>query len=196
MNTVKKLAEDFVVFLHKKYNITPNKLTYSRIFAAPWLALLVTLSITGKSLHIVIFTLFLYILVVVTDFLDGILARHLSKSQPHDHSKGGMLDRISDKLLIIFLLIPFGVNLFTVSIILGESLLAYQAISSPSDKKGATRTGKIKMLLQTLAIPILVLYRATNSIPFYFFVIFQILTIILTYMSVYSHFVEDDTSHE
>ncbi len=185
---MKKVIIKFALFLHRKYNITPNKLTYSRIFAAPWLAFLVTLSITGKSLHTVILTLFLYIVVVFTDILDGILARELSSN---DHSFGGMLDRISDKLLIIFLLIPFGVNLFTVSITLGESLLAYQAITSGGDKKGATRTGKLKMLFQTLAIPILILYRATSIIPFYFFIVFQIITIILTFMSVYSHFLDD-----
>jgi phosphatidylglycerophosphate synthase len=197
---MKKVLEKFIVFLHRKYGITPNELTFVRIFAAPWLALLISKSISSKSLIIVVFTLLLYALVVSTDFFDGLLARHISKNAHnhslHNHSLGGMLDRLSDKLLILFILIPFGLNLFTFSIVLGESLLAYQAITSQDDKKGATGVGKLKMVCQTLVIPLLLLSRTTNFVPYYILFPFIILTIVLTYMSAYSHYFDDDESSD
>ena len=183
-----KKLEKFMLLLHKKYGITPDILTYVRIFSAPWLALLVSKIISNKSLMLAIFTLILYILVVATDFLDGILARAISKTENHNHSHGGMLDRLADKILIIFMLIPFGLNLFTFLIILAESILAFQAIYSPSHEKQATYAGKIKMVLQAFLIPILILQLVTNFIPEMIVYIYIIITIISTWVSVYSHY--------
>lgn len=185
---MKKILERFVLSLHKKYGITPDILTYSRIFAAPWLALLILKILSSKSLTITIVTLALYFLVIITDLLDGILARALSKTENHDHSHGGMLDRLSDKILIIFLLIPFGFNLFTFLLISAESILAFQALHSPSHKKQASYAGKIKMLLQAFLIPILVLQAVTNFLPEMIVYIYIIAVIIATYISVYSHY--------
>ncbi len=185
---MKKILEKFVLFLHKKYSITPNVLSYIRIFSAPWLALLVSKILSNKSLTLALITVVLYSLVIVTDLLDGILARVISKTKNHDHSHGGMLDRLSDKILIIFMLIPFGLNLFTFLIISAESILAFQALYSPSHKKQATRAGKIKMFLQAFLIPILILQVVTNFIPEMITYTYIIVTIIFTYVSVYSHY--------
>ena len=198
---MKKILEKFVLFLHKKYGITPDILTYIRIFAAPWLALLVSKILSSKSLTLAIIFLVLYILVVITDLFDGTLARAISKTparnafstadaggENHDHSHGGMLDRLADKILIIFMLIPFGLNFFTSLIILAESTLAFQAIYSTSDKKQASYAGKIKMVLQTLLIPILILQVVTSFIPEMIVYVYIIITIISTYISVYSHY--------
>lgn len=185
---MKKIPEKFVLYLHKKYGITPDILTYIRIFAAPWLALLISKIISSKSLKLAIITIILYFLVVATDFLDGILAREISKTASHDHSYGGMLDRIADKILIIFVLVPFGLNLFTFLIISAESILAFQALNSPSHEKQANRAGKIKMVLQTLLIPILILQMVTNLIPDMLVYTYIIITIISTYTSIYSHY--------
>lgn len=198
---MKKYLEKFVLFLHKKYGITPDALTYVRIFAAPWLALFISKILSSKSLTLAIIFLVFYILVVITDLFDGILARAISKTparnafstadagrENHNHSHGGMLDRLADKILIIFLLIPFGLSLFTFLIILAESILAFQTIYSPSDKKQATNAGKIKMVLQTLLIPILILQAITNFIPVMVIYTYIIITIIFTYISVYSHY--------
>src|SRR3989339_229528 len=179
-----RVLEKFVLFLHKKYGITPDILTYARIFSAPWLALLISKILLGKSIAFAIITAILYILIVATDLLDGILARALSKTKGHDHSFGGMLDRLSDKIFIIFMLIPFGLNLFTFLIILGESMLALQAIKSPSHRKQAGQAGKIKMLLQTFLIPILVLTAVTSFLPEMVLYAYIIITIIATYISV------------
>ena len=185
---MKKYLEKFVMFLHKKYGITPDILSYIRIFSAPWLALLVSQILSSKSLTLTIVTIILYILIIATDFLDGILARAISKEEKHDHSQGGMLDRISDKILIIFMLIPFGLNLFTFLIILAESVLAFQAIFSLGEKKQATYAGKIKMILQTLLVPILILQTVLNLVPEMVIYTYIIITIISTYISVYSHY--------
>lgn len=183
-----KDVENSLLFLHKKYGITPDVLTYIRIFAAPWLALLISKILNNKSFTLAIITIILYFLVVITDALDGILARALSKNGKHDHAHGGMLDRLSDKILIIFLLIPFGLNLYTFLIILAESLLAFQAIFSPDNKKQAVLAGKIKMFLQSFLIPILILKTVTFIVPEMFLYGYIILTIIFSYISVYFHY--------
>lgn len=185
---MKKYLEKFVLFLHKKYGITPDILTYIRIFSAPWLALLISKIISNKSLTLAIITIILYAIVVSTDLLDGILARALPKTKDHDFSHGGMLDRLSDKILMILLLIPFGFNLFTFLIVSAESILAFQALFSPAHEKQAGRAGKIKMVLQTLLIPILILQVVTNFIPDIFTYIYIIAVIVSTYTSVYSHY--------
>ena len=185
---MKEILEKFVLFLYKKYGITPDFLTYIRVFSAPWLALLVSKIISEKSLTLTLITIILYSLIVLTDLLDGILARAISKTENHDHSQGGMLDRLSDKILIIFMLIPFGFNLFTFLIILAESILAFQAIHSPAHKKQAKYVGKIKMVLQTFLIPILILQISINFIPEMIIYTYIIVTIIFTCASVYSHY--------
>jgi len=185
---MKEILEKFVFFLYKKYGITPDFLTYIRVFSAPWLALLVSKIISEKSLTLTLITIILYSLIVLTDLLDGILARAISKTENHDHSQGGMLDRLSDKILIIFMLIPFGFNLFTFLIILAESILAFQAIHSPAHKKQAKYVGKIKMVLQTFLIPILILQISINFIPEMIIYTYIIVTIIFTCASVYSHY--------
>lgn len=192
LEPVKKILAKFVLFLHAQYGVTPNKLTYSRIFAAPWLALLVSKSISQDFGVLTVLTLIFYFLIILTDFLDGVLARELSQGGTHDHSMGGMLDRLADKMLIIVLLIPFGLNLFTILLIGGESILAYNALRSPDHKKQATKIGKLKMLFQSLLIPALVISRSTNLLPDYGVSIFIIITIILTYASIYSHFVDTE----
>lgn len=185
---IEKKIEKFVLFLHKKYKITPDILTYARIFAAPWLALFISKIISNKSVILAIITILIYIVVVSTDLLDGILARALSKTKEHDHSYGGMLDRLSDKILIVFLLIPFGFNLFTFLIISAESVLAYHALFSEKSEKQAKYAGKIKMVLQTFLIPILILQITTNFIPEMIIYIYIIATILATIFSVYSHY--------
>ena len=183
-----KYPEKFVLLLHKKYGITPDILTYIRIFSAPWLALLISRILSSRSLTLAIFTLLIYFLVISTDFLDGILARAISKTTNHDHISGAVLDRLADKILIILVLIPFGLNLFTFLIILAESILVFQVLNSPDHKKQANRAGKIKMVLQTLLIPILILNVVTNFIPEMLIYIYIIITIVSTYTSIYSHY--------
>lgn len=184
---IKKL-EKFVLFLHKKYKITPDILTYIRIFSAPWIALLISKVLSDKSLSLSIITTVIYLLVVSTDLLDGILARAISKTKEHDHSHGGMLDRIADKILIVTLLIPFGLNLFTFLIILAESILLFHVLFAPNEEKQAHKAGKIKMILQTILIPVLILNTTINIAPEMLVYVYIIITIIASFVSIYSHY--------
>lgn len=183
--------EQFVLYLKDNYGITPNKLTYIRIFAAPWLALLISKVLSDKSALLAVITIILYLIIVSTDYLDGLLARKLPKEE-NDHAFGGMLDRVSDKILIILLLIPFGLNIFTFSIVLGESILLYQALFSPSHQKQAKTAGKIKMLFQTFLIPIYIIGTITNIIPDSLVFLYISATVVLTFISIYSHYFKND----
>ena len=45
------------LFLNKKYGLTPDILTYTRIFSAPWLALLIMKILSHKSSTLAIITI-------------------------------------------------------------------------------------------------------------------------------------------
>ena len=65
---MKKILEKFILFLYRKYGLTPDVLTYIRIFGAPWLALLISKILSDKSLILAIITIVLYFKVIATDF--------------------------------------------------------------------------------------------------------------------------------
>ena len=75
----------------------PNLLTIGRVLAVPVICLFVVLG--GPVLGTIAFVL--YVAAVVTDWLDGYLARKLNQGSP----LGRMLDPIADKLLVLSLLI-------------------------------------------------------------------------------------------
>jgi phosphatidylglycerophosphate synthase len=177
---MKKILEKFAFFLHKKYGITPDILTQIKIFTAPWLALLMVKVVSGKSLRLAIVIIILYILAVATDFFSKILTRTIPQEN--------ILSQISGKILIIFCLIPFGFNLFTFFIVLAESVLVFQTIHSPGHREPASRIEKIKMVLQTLLIPILILQVVTSIIPEMIVYLYIIATIVFTYIPIYSRF--------
>lgn len=177
---MRKIFEKFIFFLHKKYGITPDILTYIKIFAAPWLALCIARVLSGKSLKFAIVIVILYILVVATDFFEQIPTRTVPEEN--------ILNQISGKILIIFALIPFGLNLFTFLIVLAESILTFQVIHSPSHEKQASRTEKTKIILQMLLIPVLIMQVVTNFIPEIVIYLYIIITIIFTYIPIYSRF--------
>lgn len=180
-----ELTKKFILTLHEKYGITPNILTYIKIFSAPWLALFISKILLSKSLTLTIFTLILYILVISTSFLNKILEKAISEKK---HKYENILDGLSDKILIIFILIPFGLNLFTFLIISAESILALQILYSIDNKKQKDIYTKIKTTLQLLLIPILILQVITGFVPEMVIYIYIIITIIFTYVSLYSHF--------
>ena len=89
---MKKYLEKLALFLHKKYGITPDLLTYMRIFTAPWLALLISKVISSKSLIFAVITLILYAKVIATSFLKKTLVHALAEEKKHDN------DNISGKV--------------------------------------------------------------------------------------------------
>ena len=184
---MKKILEKTVLYLHKKYGITSETLSYARMFAAPWLALLISKVILDGSFAIGIITLLLYLGAVKTSFLGKILIHTLPKKEGGDNWHEETLDKIGDKVLIIFTLIPFGLNLFTFAIILAESVLLFKAIHSTSHKK-ANRAETVKMILQALLIPILLLEITTNLVPEMVLYAYIIITIVATYIPIYSYY--------
>ncbi len=182
------LIKKIVVFSHNHWGVTPNGLSYFRIFASPWLALLFSFVISTQSVTAGIIVLVLYWLVAVTDVLDGALARALPKEK-QDHANGGMLDRLGDKILVIFLLIPFGLRPILALIVFGESILAYQAIAAPAEKKQAKTVGKIKMLGEVMLISLLLLGEIfPKYVPVALVLIISISVVILVFSSIWSHY--------
>ncbi|MFA6585742.1 MAG: CDP-alcohol phosphatidyltransferase family protein [Candidatus Paceibacterota bacterium] len=112
----------------------------------------------------------------------------LAEEKSNDHSHIKTLDRLSDKILIIFMLIPFGLNLFTFLIISAESIFAFQAIYSKEHPKTDDRIEKAKIILQVFLIPILILQIVTSFIPELFVYLYMVITIISTYTSIYSRY--------
>lgn len=180
------------MFLHRTIGITPNGLSLVRIFLTPWITLLLIETLARGSVSLAVASVSLYALVALTDLFDGPLARALVAEEPHSHDVGygGALDRISDKLLIVFSLVPFGANPFLVAIIIGESALLYQALHATSTKKKqATYIGKIKMNLQTLLMPILLFAHLSGGEGIAMFSFWYAgLSALFTFLSVWSHF--------
>lgn len=144
----------------------PNFLTLLRIFFIPLLVVVLLTQFKGKELAGFI----IFLLAVLTDSLDGLLARRKKQITVF----GQLLDPIADKLLIasVFIcLVELGaVAAWMVVIILGRELAVtgFRAIaSSKGTHIPASRLGKIKMLSETIAICLLILGEK-NLGQFYF----------------------------
>lgn len=172
--------------------ITPNGLSLLRIFFTPWIALLIIETLRTESVLLFWLTIGVYFFAVLTDLFDGPMARAMvaRSAESHDVGYGGVLDRISDKLIIVFSLIPFGFDPFIVLIILGESMLLYQALHATTTKaKQAVNIGKIKMTLQTFLMPLLLfstIYKDVLSPKC--IVVFLGLVVLFTFFSVVTHY--------
>jgi phosphatidylglycerophosphate synthase len=179
--------------LRSLIGISPNGLSFVRVFGTPWIAILLIETLSRESVLLAILTIVLYSLIVLTDLFDGPLARAIQTKSgvaAHDSGYGGVLDRVSDKLLIVFSLVPFGAHPLIVVIITGESFLLYQALHAQSKKKKqATYVGKIKMLLQTFLLPLLLAEMFIMN-PIYIPAVnaYMALTVIFTALSVVSHY--------
>jgi len=87
------------------YSYIPNFLTFLRLFAAPVLILylIIDQSFSGKYFGLIIF-----IFIILTDFLDGYLARKFNT----ESNIGRVFDPIADKIMVILLFAFFlGIHL-------------------------------------------------------------------------------------
>lgn len=194
ISSKERILQKVGLFLYGTFGVSPNGLSMVRIFGTPWVALLVTESIKRHSAVLAILTIVSYVAVVLTDLVDGPLARAIAADpdSTRDVGYGGALDRISDKLLIVFSLIPFGTNPYIVAIIIGESILLHQALFAKTTKaKQATYIGKIKMVLQTFLMPIILLGvfagGSSNTVSLGI-TAYAALTTLFTFLSVLSHY--------
>jgi phosphatidylglycerophosphate synthase len=190
MSPKERVLQQIGMWMHRWFGITPNGLSLMRIFCTPWITLLIIETIRTMSAVYAVCALALYVFAILTDLFDGPLARALvaQGTVSHDVGYGGALDRISDKLIIVFSLVPFGFNVFITAIILGESILLYQALhATTTKKKQATYVGKIKMTLQTILMPLLLV---SMFIPMHMYFVngYMGLVVLFTFLSVMSHY--------
>ncbi len=139
----------------QKMNL-PIFLTLLRITAIPALVIVLLSRFEGKELV----ALLIFVLAVVTDSLDGALARKRKQITV----MGQLLDPIADKLLIasaFICLVELGVvSSWMVVIIIGREIAVtgFRAIaSSRGITIPASRIGKLKMLSESITIGLLIL---------------------------------------
>ncbi|MBW2982557.1 CDP-alcohol phosphatidyltransferase family protein [Candidatus Woesearchaeota archaeon] len=130
--------------MNKNFNIT-NALSLFRLIAAPIIMFLI---IFDRKYS----TLILFILAVFTDFLDGYLSRKLKM----ETKLGDILDKISDKLLVGFIILGFLIRfdalilLFAFIPIILLYIIVYHYFVKYKQK--ATFFGRINIFLQSIVI--------------------------------------------
>lgn len=139
--------------------VTPNRLTVLRLLLVPVVYLLLSKGYLATGFLI-------FILAAATDALDGAMARTQDKITDF----GKLMDPIADKLLIGSVFFYLGFEYLIVKIFLvviafeitavAISALAYHKIGRPI---GANVYGKIKMVLQTIAIVLFLIGIMTDA---------------------------------
>ena len=159
-------------FMKFKFNI-PNKITIIRVSLIPLFAIILLVNIPNKN----IFAAFIFILLSISDFLDGYFAR--KKKQVTEFGK--LIDPIADKLLIstaLIFLIGRGVELWmAITIIVREAVITAIRIYLLPSKivVPASNFGKTKTVVQSIAIVFVLLQLPLN---WYVMLIAVLLTLI------------------
>jgi len=142
----------------------PNLLTWQRILAIPLLVAVYLVPWEGWSMESrnLVATV-IFVLAAVTDWVDGYLARRLGQQTPF----GAFLDPVADKLLVcvaLVMLLELGrVDSGVAAIIIGREI-AISALREWMATIGARRSvavsslGKVKTVLQLVAIPLLLFH--------------------------------------
>ena len=136
----------------------PTLLTWARIVAIPLIVGVFYLELHPAQQNL--FATSLFIVVALTDWLDGYLARKLNQTS----SFGAFLDPVGDKFLVcsaLLILLELGrVNAFVALVIVGREI-AISALREWMAQIGASRSvavhmvGKLKTTVQMVAIPFL-----------------------------------------
>jgi cardiolipin synthase len=139
----------------------PTLLTWARIVAIPLIVGVFYLPL-GEDMRNLIATV-LFIVVAITDWLDGWLARRLNQTSAF----GAFLDPVADKFLIcaalLILLQLDRVNALVALVIIGREI-AISALREWMAHIGASRSvavhmlGKVKTAVQMVAIPFLLFH--------------------------------------
>ncbi len=169
----------------------PNFLTLLRIFLLP---LLIYLVIAGDSLFN-LSILILFILIALSDYFDGIIARKTSSTSEF----GKMLDPIADKLFVVLLIITFiykdfinGIDLIPAYLIIFREIfisgLREYASNLPEVKKiDVSILGKYKTAFQILSIFLILIgsiyidLKPFLNIGIYLFWLSTLITLISAY---------------
>ncbi|HMC17107.1 MAG TPA: CDP-diacylglycerol--glycerol-3-phosphate 3-phosphatidyltransferase [Albitalea sp.] len=136
----------------------PTLLTWARIVSIPLIVGIFYLDVSQPTRNLVATVLF--IVVAITDWADGYLARKLNMTS----SFGAFLDPVADKILVcaslLILLHEGRVDIFVALVIIGREI-AISALREWMAQIGASRSvavhmlGKIKTTVQMIAIPFL-----------------------------------------
>ena len=137
----------------------PTLLTWARIVAIPLIVGVFYLDVISQAERNLVATV-LFVVVALTDWLDGYLARKLNQTS----SFGAFLDPVADKFLVcssLLILLELGrVNAFVALVIVGREI-AISALREWMAQIGASRSvavhmvGKLKTTVQMVAIPFL-----------------------------------------
>jgi CDP-diacylglycerol---glycerol-3-phosphate 3-phosphatidyltransferase len=142
----------------------PNVLTLSRIFAVPLLVVVLLTRVYNPGREVVGFSIYFATIIFlgasITDYFDGYLARKRQQIT----TLGMLLDPVADKLLISAAFISLvelkWVPAWMVVIIIGREF-AISGLRSIASSEGftidASELGKIKMVMQVVAITIIIL---------------------------------------
>jgi cardiolipin synthase len=139
----------------------PTLLTWARIVSIPLIAGVFYLGLQPATANLVATVLF--IVVALTDWADGWLARRLNQTS----SFGAFLDPVADKFLVcasLLVLVQEGrVDAFVALVIVGREI-AISALREWMAQIGASRSvavhmlGKLKTTVQMIAIPFLLFH--------------------------------------
>ena len=147
----------------------PNVLTLSRIFAVPLLVVVLLTRIYNPGRQVVGLSIYLataiFLGASITDYLDGYLARKRQQVT----TLGMLLDPVADKLLISAAFISLvelkWVPAWMVVIIVGREF-AVSGLRSIASSEGftidASELGKIKMVMQVVAITLIILSKQVS----------------------------------
>ena len=136
----------------------PNLLTWARIVAIPLIVGVFYLPLDAPIRNIIATALF--IVVALTDWADGYLARRLNQTSPF----GAFLDPVADKMLVCAALLVLvqldRTNALVALIIIGReitisALREWMAQIGASRSVAVHRLGKLKTVVQMVAIPFL-----------------------------------------
>ncbi len=136
----------------------PTLFTWARIVAIPLIVGVFYLDLSPA--HQNLFATVLFVVVALTDWLDGYLARKLNQTS----SFGAFLDPVADKILVcasLLVLLELGrVNALVALVIIGREI-TISALREWMAQIGASRSvavhmvGKLKTTVQMVAIPFL-----------------------------------------
>jgi len=164
----------------------PNKLTMGRIIAVPFF---IALYMTGYFWP----ALIVFIAASFTDLLDGKIARKYNLVT----NFGKIMDPLADKILVysaFCLMVGDGlVPAWVLIVILArEFLIAGMRTVAASEGIviAADMSGKIKTVLQMIAVPLLILYRAMQETQYehYIYLVAMAFLFASLFMTVYSGF--------
>jgi cardiolipin synthase (CMP-forming) len=136
----------------------PNLLTWARIVAIPLIVGVFYLPLDAPVRNIIATALF--IVVALTDWADGYLARRLNQTSPF----GAFLDPVADKMLVCAALLVLvqldRTNALVALVIIGReitisALREWMAQIGASRSVAVHRLGKLKTVVQMVAIPFL-----------------------------------------